>query len=151
MSGYQVRAVLHPVVITGEMKGALAFYRDLLGLTVKNEMVHDAAKLAELGGPRNAVASAAVLIAADGSEIELACFDEPRGKPRTDAGWPDAGIRSITFVVDDLQGLLARLSAAGHPPAGAVVSFHIEGNAVRVAYVDGPDGVVLTFLERVAP
>lgn len=150
MSGGTIRAVLHPVVITGDMPAALLFYRDLLGLTVKSRMVHDGDKLARLGGPRQAVASAVVLAAPDGSEIEIACFEEPRGRPRADAGWPDAGIRSITFVVDDLEKLLARLAAGGHRPAGEVVPFMVDGDQVRVAYVDGPDGVVLTLLERVS-
>lgn len=150
MSEGTVRAVLHPVVVTGDMEGALAFYGDLLGLTVKSRMVHDGDKLARLGGPRRAEATAVVLAAPDGSEIEIACFAEPRGRPRSDAAWPDAGIRSITFVVDDLQKLMARLTAAGHRSAGEVVPFAVDGDNFKVAYVNGPDGVVLTLLERLS-
>ncbi len=146
----RVRAVLHPVIITGDMARALAFYRDLLGLTVKSEMVHDGASLARLGGPPDAMASAVVLAALDGSEIEIACFEAPRGRTRADGRWQDAGIRSITFVIDDVQGLLGRISAAGYQPAGEVVPFQVERDEVLVVYVEGPDGVVLTLLERVS-
>jgi catechol 2,3-dioxygenase-like lactoylglutathione lyase family enzyme len=140
--------VLHPVIITGDMPAALAFYRDLLGFRVTGEMVHDADALARLGGPVGAEASAVVLTAPDGSEIEIACFTAPRGQPRTEAGWPDAGIRSITFVVDGLDAMLASMARAGCPRAGDVVPFVVDGVTVRVAYVHGPDGVVLTLLQR---
>jgi catechol 2,3-dioxygenase-like lactoylglutathione lyase family enzyme len=43
--------VLHPVIVAGDMPRALAFYCDLLGFHVTGEMGHDAAALAQLGGP----------------------------------------------------------------------------------------------------
>jgi len=148
MTAPALRSVLHPVIITGDMPNALAFYRDLLGFRLKSEMVHDPAALARLGGPREAEASAVILDAPDGSEIEIACFTSPRGAARSAAGWPDAGIRSITFIVEGLTDMLDRMAKAGYAPAGDVVPFSVEGDAVRVAYVNGPDGVVLTLLER---
>ena len=144
----RVLGLLHPVVVTGDMPRTLAFYRDLLGLKIASEMVHDPAALERLGGPPGAQATAAVLTAPDGSELEIACFTVPKGRPRSDAGWPDAGIRSITFVVDHIAEMLDRLAAAGYAVAGEVVPFEVDGRPVRVAYVHGPDGVVLTLLER---
>jgi catechol 2,3-dioxygenase-like lactoylglutathione lyase family enzyme len=148
VSASGVRGIVHAVIIAADMDRALVFYRDLLGLRVTGEMVHDGGKLARLGGPRGAEASAAILAAPDGSEIEIACFTAPRGRGRSDAAWPDAGIRSITFAVDDLPGLLDRLAGAGYLAAGEIVSFDTDDGPVRVAYVHGPDGVVLTFMER---
>jgi catechol 2,3-dioxygenase-like lactoylglutathione lyase family enzyme len=150
-AGGRLVAVLHPVIITGDMEKALAFYRDLLGFTVTNEMEHDAGALARLGGPVGAEARAVVLTAPDGSEIEVACFTAPRGKPRADARWQDAGIRSVTFVVEGLDSLLARLAAAGFSPAGDVVPFTLGRQTVQVVYVNGPDGVILTLLEKGIP
>lgn len=148
MSAPSVRGVLHPVIVTRDMGRALAFYRDLLGLRLRQETVHDPAVLARLGGPADAAATAAILAAPDGTEIEVACFARPPGKARADGGWADAGIRSVTFTVDDIDGLLRRLGDAGHAAAGEVLSLAVEGETVRVAYVEGPDGVVLTLLER---
>jgi hypothetical protein len=54
----------------------------------------------------------------------------------------------VTFVVDDLDAMAARLAAGGYPTAGEVLSVTWEGTRVKVAYVAGPDGVVLTLLER---
>lgn len=150
MSAARTLGVLHPVIVTRDMEGALLFYRDLLGLRVRSRVTHDPAMLARLGGPEGADASAAMLEAPDGTEIEVACFVRPQGKPRTDVGWADAGIRSVTFVVDDLDAMTLRLTAAGYPTAGEVVAVRWEGMMVKVAYVAGPDGVVLTLLEREA-
>jgi catechol 2,3-dioxygenase-like lactoylglutathione lyase family enzyme len=149
MSGRgRLLGVLHPVFITGELGGALAFYRDLLGFTVTGEMAHDPVAIARLGGPVGAEASAVILNAPDGSEIEIACFTAPRGKARSEDRWQDAGIRSVTFVVEALDTMLDRLAEAGFTRAGDVVTFPIEGGAVRVVYVNGPDGVIVTLLER---
>jgi catechol 2,3-dioxygenase-like lactoylglutathione lyase family enzyme len=140
--------VLHPVIITGDLPGALAFYRDLLGFRIDSEMVHDPVPLARLGGPAGADARAVILKAPDGSELEIASFAAPKGRPLTDDPWPDAGIRSITFVVADIEAMLGRMAAAGYPAAGEVVRFQVDGGPVLVAYVRGPDGVILTLLQR---
>ena len=147
-SGAGLRSVLHPVVITGDLPRALVFYRDLLGLTVEDEIIHDPALLARLGGPAGADARAVILKAPDGSELEIASFATPAGRPRTDAGWPDAGIRSITFIIDDIAAMLRRMATSGYERAGEVVPFEVDGAAVLVAYVHGPDGVILTLMQR---
>jgi catechol 2,3-dioxygenase-like lactoylglutathione lyase family enzyme len=143
-----IEGVLHPVFVTGDLKGALRYYRDLLGFRIKSEIVHDPEALARLGGPTGAQATAVVLEAPDGSEIEIACFARPRGAARSDRRWQDAGIRSVTFVVTELDALLGKLRSEGYPPLGEVVGFVVAGRPVRVAYVYGPDGVIVTLLER---
>jgi catechol 2,3-dioxygenase-like lactoylglutathione lyase family enzyme len=147
-SGTGLRSVLHPVVITGDLPRALVFYRDLLGLVVEDEMIHDPGLLARLGGPPGANAQAVILRAPDGSELEIASFAAPVGRPRTDAGWPDAGIRSITFVIDDIATMLRRMATAGYERVGEIVPFEVDGAPVLVAYIHGPDGVILTLLQR---
>jgi hypothetical protein len=47
--------------------------------------------------------------------------------------------------------MIARLAEAGYQAVGEVVPFVVEGASVRVAYIDGPDGVVLTLFERGGP
>ena len=140
--------ILHPVVITGDLARALKFYRDILGFVPRPVTTHDPERLRRLGGPAEAVAQAVILHAPDGSELEIASFTHPAGAPRTSAGWSDAGIRSITFKVGDLAATVARLAAAGHPMAGEIVPFIVEGSEVLAAYVAGPDGVVLTLIEQ---
>lgn len=136
------------MIITRDFAGALKFYRDLLGFVPRPVTTHDPEKIARLGGPPNAEAQAVILHAPDGSELEIACFAKPGGAERSAATWTDAGIRSITFKVKDIDAMLRRLGHAGYAAVNEVVAFVVEGASVRVAYVHGPDGVILTLIEE---
>lgn len=148
MSEAGLIGIQHAVVITRDLERTLRFYRDFLGLVPRPVTTHDPDKIARLGGPRNTKARAVILHAPDGSELEIACFEEPDGAERAVADWPDAGIRSITFKVRDIRAMLDRLGAAGYPMVNEIVEFEVEGAAVLVAYVHGPDGVILTLLQE---
>jgi catechol 2,3-dioxygenase-like lactoylglutathione lyase family enzyme len=89
-----------------------------------------------------------ILHAPNGSELEIACFTEPQGETVSRSGWADAGIRSITFKVTDIRAMLRRLDDAGYVLVNEVVEFTVEGRSVEVAYVRGPDGVILTLLDE---
>jgi catechol 2,3-dioxygenase-like lactoylglutathione lyase family enzyme len=146
-----VRRVVHPVITTADLDAALRFYRDLLGLEVLVDVVHDPEPLGRLSGYDRPDARAVVLAAPDGTEIELVEFRRPRGRARNQRSWPDAGINSVTFAVAGLDELLARATAAGHRLLGEVVTYALgAGQPVRVVYCVGPDEVVLTFIEPVA-
>jgi glyoxylase I family protein len=148
MTASGLTGILHAVVVTGDFERTLAFYRDVLGLVAGPVTQHDPARLRRLGGPADAVARAVILKAPDGSEIEIASFSRPRGNARSELQWQDAGIRSVTFVVEDIEATAARLGAAGYPLANEIVPFVEAGRPVRVAYFEGPDGVVLTLLQK---
>ncbi len=147
MSKKLLIGILHPVIITRDFARARHFYEDLLGFVPRPVTTHNAEQIGRLGGPRDIAARAVILHAPDGSELEIACFTEPTGEVESHAGWADAGIRSITFKVTDMQAMLGRLAAAGYGIVNEVVEFVVEGNAVQVAYVHGPDGVILTLLQ----
>jgi catechol 2,3-dioxygenase-like lactoylglutathione lyase family enzyme len=144
---HPLRGIVHPVIITRNMDRALAYYRDLLGFVPRPIATHDPALIARLGGPRDVVARAVILHAPDGSELEIAEFTEPPGDATSRAGWSDAGIRSITFRVTDIADMIERLAAAGYPLVNEIVAFVVEGTPVLVAYVQAPDGVVMTLLQ----
>lgn len=148
MSEARLIGILHPVIITRDMEGALRFYRDLLGFVPRPITTHDPAKIARLGGPPNTEARAVILHAPDGSELEIACFARPSGASTSAAGWADAGIRSITFKVTDIDAMARRLADGGYPLVNEIVDFVVEDAAVRVAYVRGPDGVILTLIQE---
>jgi hypothetical protein len=115
---------------------------------VRVDVVHDPEPLARLSGYDRPVARAVVRAGAVGTQLYLVEFRRPRGNPRNERTWPDAGINSVTFSVSGLDELLAQVTAAGFPLLGEVVTYGLgEDERVRVVYCVGPDDVVLTFTE----
>jgi catechol 2,3-dioxygenase-like lactoylglutathione lyase family enzyme len=147
MSDKLLIGILHPVVITRGFARARHFFEDLLGFVPRQVTTHNREQIGRLGGPRDIVAQAVILHAPDGSELEIACFARPDGEAESRAGWADAGIRSITFKVTSITAMLDRLSAAGYGLVNEVVECLVEGEPVQVAYLRGPDGVILTLLQ----
>jgi len=82
-----------------------------------------------------------------GSTIELARFVRPDHEP----GSPDAmanelGLRNVCFQVDDLQAVVDDLAADGY---GLVGGIGRHENIWRMAYVRGPEGIVVALAERI--
>jgi catechol 2,3-dioxygenase-like lactoylglutathione lyase family enzyme len=143
-----ITGVFHAVIAVPDLDVALLFYRDLLGLTVTLRWDHDAATLSKLTGYADPVASAATLAAPDGTEIELAEFRRPQGRPRVEKRWEDAGLSFITLTCDNLGEVVARLRAAGTRFVGDIVDYVLEdGAVVRVVYCFAPEGTTITLIE----
>lgn len=86
--------------------------------------------------------------AGSGTGIELSQFARPLAEP----GMPTAaanvlGLRSVAFEVDDIEGLVARLAADGYGLVGAIGEYE---NAWRMAYVRGPEGILVALAQRVS-
>ena len=82
-----------------------------------------------------------------GTWIELGRFVRPDHVP----GSPDAmanelGLRNVCFVVDDLQATVDELAADGYGLVGGIGDHE---NTWRMAYVRGPEGIVVALSERV--
>lgn len=87
-----------------------------------------------------------MLRSSDGFRLELSSFVTPEHLP----GEPDAlanvvGLRNVSFEVGDLQAAVDEAAAAGYGLVGGVGEY--EG-AVRMAYVRGPEGVVVSLFEQ---
>ena len=81
-----------------------------------------------------------------GTALELSSFI----RPDHDAGSPTAmanelGLRSIAFEVDDLQAAVDRLAADGYGLVGGVGQYE---NTWLMAYVRGPEGIIVALAER---
>ena len=82
-----------------------------------------------------------------GTWLELARFVRPDHEP----GSPDAmanelGLRNVCFEVDDLQATVDELAAAGYGLVGGIGEY--EG-IWRMAYVRGPEGIIVSLTERI--
>lgn len=82
-----------------------------------------------------------------GTWLELARFVTPDHEP----GLPHAmantlGLRNVCFEVDDLRTTLEALAADGYDLVGGVGEYE---NTVRMAYVRGPEGIVVSLSDRI--
>jgi catechol 2,3-dioxygenase-like lactoylglutathione lyase family enzyme len=82
-----------------------------------------------------------------GTRLELGRFVRPDHEP----GSPNAmanelGLRNISFEVDDLPAVVDRLAADGYGLVGGIGEY--EG-VWRMAYVRGPEGLIVSLAQRI--
>jgi len=56
------------------------------------------------------------------------------------------GLRNVMFEVDDLQAVLDRSAADGYGLIGGVGEYE---QMWRMAYVQGPEGIIVALVERI--
>ncbi|WP_404288646.1 VOC family protein [Glutamicibacter arilaitensis] len=78
--------------------------------------------------------------------VELSSFVRPDHDPGSPTAMAnELGLRSLSFEVEDLQEQVDRLAAEGYGLVGGIGEY--EG-AWRMAYVRGPEGILLALTER---
>src|SRR4051812_29185671 len=90
----------------------------------------------------------AMLRSPDGFRLELARFVTPDHVP----GSPEAmanelGLRNVSFEVGDLDAAVAEVAADGYGLVGGIGDYE---NSVRMAYVRGPEGIVVSLFEQLS-
>ena len=100
-----------------------------------------------IGIPGSAPRSSCCVRLTDVPGWELSRFIRPgskRGLPPAMAN--ELGLRNVAFEVDDLQAAIDRLAADGYELVGGIGQYeHIW----RMAYVRGPEGIVVSLAERI--
>jgi catechol 2,3-dioxygenase-like lactoylglutathione lyase family enzyme len=82
-----------------------------------------------------------------GTRLELSSFVRPDHQPGSPAAMAtELGLRNVAFEVDDLQGTVDRLAAGGYGLVGGIGQY--EG-VWRMAYVRGPEGIIVSLAERI--
>ena len=81
-----------------------------------------------------------------GCRLELSSFVTPGHQPGSPTALAtELGLRNVSFEVDDLDAVLAELAADGYGLVGGVGDYQ---GSVRMAYVRGPDGIVVSLFEQ---
>jgi len=83
-----------------------------------------------------------------GTLLELSSFVRPDhllGSPAAMAN--ELGLRNVAFQVDDLQTVIDRLVADGYGLVGGIGQYE---DAWRMAYVRGPEGIIVSLAERIS-
>jgi len=82
-----------------------------------------------------------------GTGVELSSFVRPDPEPGSPAAMAtELGLRSLSFEVDDLQGAVDRLAVDGYGLVGGIGQYE---NVWRMAYVRGPEGIIVALAERI--
>ena len=58
----------------------------------------------------------------------------------------ELGLRNVAFEVDDLRAAVDRLAADGYGLVGGIGEYE---NSWRMAYVRGPEGIIVSLAERI--
>jgi catechol 2,3-dioxygenase-like lactoylglutathione lyase family enzyme len=82
-----------------------------------------------------------------GTGLELSSFSRPDHEPGSpDAMSTELGLRNVAFEVDDLEAILERLKADGYGLVGEVGQYE---QMWRMAYVRGPEGIIVSLAQRI--
>src|SRR5215467_6333401 len=83
----------------------------------------------------------------DGTRLELSSFVRPGSVPGSPAAMAnELGLRNVAFEVGDLQAAVDWAATEGYGLVGGIGEY--EG-AWRMAYVRGPEGIIVSLAERI--
>jgi catechol 2,3-dioxygenase-like lactoylglutathione lyase family enzyme len=82
-----------------------------------------------------------------GTLLELSSFVRPDHIPGSPASMAnELGLRNVAFQVDNLQRAVDRLATDGYGLVGGIGQYE---DAWRMAYVRGPEGIIVSLAERI--
>ncbi|HVX52884.1 VOC family protein [Nocardioides sp.] len=143
----QVRRFDHVGITVADLDAMTAFF-EALGLQAEGRMFVEGEFLDTVIGTAGARTEIVMLRPPGGGTVlELSSFVRPDhlpGSPAAPAN--ELGLRNVAFEVDDLQAILDRLEAEGYRLVGGVGEYE---SAWRMAYVRGPEGVIVSLAERI--
>ena len=83
----------------------------------------------------------------DGTRLELSRFVRPDSVPGSPTAMAnELGLRNVAFEVNDLQAAVDWAATEGYGLVGGIGKY--EG-AWRMAYVRGPEGIIVSLAERI--
>ena len=83
----------------------------------------------------------------DGTRLELSSFVRPGSVPGSPAAMAnELGLRNVAFEVGDLRAAVGWAAAEGYGLVGGIGEYE---DAWRMAYVRGPEGIIVSLAERI--
>jgi catechol 2,3-dioxygenase-like lactoylglutathione lyase family enzyme len=137
----------HVGIVVDDLAAAKAFFVDL-GLEPQGEGSVEGDWVDRIVGLEGVRSELAMMETPDGhGRLELVKFHAPSG-PGGDRHAPanTPGLRHITFAVDDIDAVLARLRARGAELVGEVERYE---DIYRLCYIRGPEGIIVELAEQI--
>ena len=142
-----VRRFDHVGITVADLDAVTAFFVRL-GLEVEGRIFVEGEFLDTVIGIPDSRTEIVMLRPPDGgSRIELSSFVRPAHQPGSPTAMAtELGLRNVAFEVDDLHAEVDRLAAEGFALVGGVGEYE---NVWRMAYVRGPEGIIVSLAERI--
>jgi catechol 2,3-dioxygenase-like lactoylglutathione lyase family enzyme len=137
----------HVGIVVDDLAAAIDFFVEL-GLELQGQAPVEGRWVDRVVGLEGVRADVAMLQTPDGhARLELAKFHSPsNGGDNRQAPANEPGIRHVTFAVDDIDAVVARLRARGSELVGELE--HYE-DIYRLCYVRGPEGIIIELAEKI--
>ena len=142
-----IRRFDHVGITVDDLDSVTAFFVGL-GLEVEGRTFVEGEFLDTVIGIPDSRTEIVMLRPSDGGTgIELSSFVRPDHEPGSPAAMAnELGLRNVCFEVADLQATVDGLSADGYGLIGGIGQHE---NIWRMAYVRGPEGIVVSLAERI--
>jgi catechol 2,3-dioxygenase-like lactoylglutathione lyase family enzyme len=142
-----VRRFDHIGITVADLASVTAFFVGL-GLEVEGTGSVEGEFVETVCGIPGARCEIAMLQPPDGgSRVELASFitpDHVPGSPTAMAN--ELGLRNLSFEVGNLDAVVDELASDGYGLVGGIGEYE---NSVRMAYVRGPEGIIVSLFEQI--
>jgi catechol 2,3-dioxygenase-like lactoylglutathione lyase family enzyme len=137
----------HVGITVADLDAATAFFVSL-GFEVEGRMVMEGEFVDTVIGIPDSRSEIVMLRPPDGGTgLELSSFIRPSHEPGSPAAMSnELGLRNVMFEVENLQAVIDRLAADGYGLVGGVGQYE---QMWRMAYVRGPEGIIVALAERI--
>jgi catechol 2,3-dioxygenase-like lactoylglutathione lyase family enzyme len=137
----------HVGIVVEDLPGAVEFFVEL-GLELEGEGSGSGDLVDRIVGLEGVQSDFAFLRAPDGhGKVELVKFNSPPTADGDSQAPPNAaGLRHVTFAVDDVKAVLAKLEARGAERVGELVRYE---DMYWLCYVRGPAGIIVELAEKI--
>ncbi|WP_166345714.1 VOC family protein [Phytoactinopolyspora limicola] len=137
----------HIGITVADLESAIAFFVGL-GLEVEGTGSVDGEFVETVCGIPGAHCEIAMLKSpGGGTRLELSSFITPDHVPGSPAPMAnELGLRNVSFEVGDLQAAIDAVAANGYGLVGGVGEYQ---GSVRMAYVRGPEGIIVSLFEQI--
>ena len=142
-----VRRFDHVGITVADLDAVTAFFVGL-GLEVKGRTFVEGEFVDTVTGIPNSRSEIVVLRPPDGGTgLELSSFVRPAHAPGSPSAMAnELGLRNVAFEVADLRAAVDEMAADGYGLVGGVGEYE---NSWRMAYVRGPEGIIVSLAERI--
>jgi len=143
----RIRRFDHVGITVGDIDAVAAFFVGL-GFEVEGRMFMEGEFVdTVIGIPGSRSEILTLVPPGGGSKLELSSFVRPDHQPGSPGAMStELGLRNIAFEVDDLQAVVDQAAAQGYGLVGGIGQYE---DMWRMAYVRGPEGIIVSVAQRI--